>query len=65
MPRPRKGPRLGGSPSREKLMLANLATEPFIHEKVAPTEAQAEAVRPRAGERDGPPDLFHPVPVAL
>ncbi len=48
MPRPRKGPRLGGSPSHEKLMLANLATDLFIHEKVATTESKAKALRPLA-----------------
>ncbi len=48
MPRPRKGPRLGGSPSHEKLILANLATDLFIHEKVATTESKAKAVRPLA-----------------
>jgi large subunit ribosomal protein L17 len=48
MPRPRKGPRLGGSPSHEKLMLANLATDLFIHETVATTESKAKALRPLA-----------------
>jgi len=48
MPRPRKGPRLGGSPSHQKLMLANLATDLFIHEKVATTETKAKALRPLA-----------------
>ncbi len=48
MPRPRKGPRLGGSPSHEKFILANLATDLFIHEKVATTESKAKAVRPLA-----------------
>ncbi len=45
MPRPRKGPRLGGSPSHEKLMLANLATDLFIYEKVATSESKSKAVR--------------------
>ncbi len=48
MPRPTKGARLGGSPSHQKLMLANLATDLFIHEKVRTTEAKAKAVRPLA-----------------
>jgi len=48
MPRPTKGPRLGGSPSHQKLMMANLATDLFIHEKVTTTEAKAKAVRPLA-----------------
>ena len=48
MPRPRKGPRLGGSPSHERLMLANLASDLFMYEKVTTTEAKAKAVRPLA-----------------
>jgi large subunit ribosomal protein L17 len=48
MPRPRKGPRLGGSPSHEKLILANLASDLFMHEKVITTVAKAKAVRPLA-----------------
>ncbi len=48
MPRPIKGPRFGGSPSHSKLMMANLATDLFLHEKVTTTEAKAKAVRPLA-----------------
>lgn len=48
MPRPRKGPRLGGSPSHQKLLMANLATDLVIHEKVTTTVAKAKAVRPFA-----------------
>lgn len=48
MPTPRKGPRLGGSPHHEKLILANLATDLFMHEKVTTTQAKAKAVRPLA-----------------
>ena len=48
MPRPRTGPHLGGSPSHQKLILANLATDLFIYEKVATTESKAKAVRPLA-----------------
>jgi large subunit ribosomal protein L17 len=48
MPRPRKGPRLGGSPSHEKAILANLATDLFIYERVTTTTAKAKAVRPLA-----------------
>ena len=36
MPTPTKGPRLGGSPAHEKLMLANLATSLFQHGKITP-----------------------------
>lgn len=48
MPRPTKGPRLGGSPSHQKQILANLATDLFMYEKVTTTEAKAKAVRPLA-----------------
>ena len=48
MPRPRKGPRLGGSPAHEKLIMANLATDLVMHEKVTTTMAKAKAVRPLA-----------------
>lgn len=48
MPRPRKGPSFGGSPSHEKLILANLATDLFMYERVTTTEAKAKAVRPFA-----------------
>lgn len=48
MPRPRKGPRFGGSPSHDRLMMANLATDLFMHERVTTTEAKARALRPYA-----------------
>lgn len=48
MPRPRKGPRLGGSPAHEKLIMANLATDLVMHEKLTTTVAKAKAVRPLA-----------------
>ena len=48
MPRPRKGPSFGGSPAHSKLMMANLATDLFMHEKVSTTQAKAKAVRPLA-----------------
>ncbi len=48
MPRPRKGPRLGGSPAHERLILANLASDLFIHGRVVTTEAKARALRPVA-----------------
>jgi large subunit ribosomal protein L17 len=48
MPRPRKGPRLGGSPAHERLILANLATDLFMHEKVTTTTSKAKALRPMA-----------------
>jgi len=48
MPTPSKGPRLGGSPAHEKLLLANLATELFRHGKIKTTETKAKRLRPLA-----------------
>jgi large subunit ribosomal protein L17 len=48
MPTPTKGPRLGGSPAHQKLMLANLATSLFTHGKIHTTRAKAERLRPYA-----------------
>jgi len=48
MPQPTKGPRLGGSPAHERLMLANLATSLFKHEKITTTETKAKRLRPFA-----------------
>lgn len=48
MPRPRKGPRFGGSPAHDRLIMANLATDLVMHEKVTTTVAKAKAVRPLA-----------------
>jgi large subunit ribosomal protein L17 len=48
MPTPTKGPRLGGSPAHEKLMLANLATSLFEHGRITTTEAKAKRLRPLA-----------------
>lgn len=48
MPSPTKGPRLGGGPAHERLMLANLATALFEHGKITTTEAKAKRLRPLA-----------------
>ncbi|MGP3971877.1 50S ribosomal protein L17 [Streptomyces sp. 6N223] len=48
MPKPTKGPRLGGSPAHERLMLANLATALFEHGRIKTTEAKARRLRPVA-----------------
>ena len=48
MPQPTKGPRLGGSPAHEKLMLANLATSLFRYGKITTTETKAKRLRPLA-----------------
>ena len=46
MPTPTKGPRMGGSPAHERLMLANLATSLFEHGRITTTEAKAKRLRP-------------------
>ena len=48
MPTPNKGPRMGGSPAHERLMLANLATQLFQHGRISTTEAKAKRLRPYA-----------------
>jgi large subunit ribosomal protein L17 len=48
MPTPPKGPRLGGSPAHERLILANLARSLFEHGKITTTEAKAKRLRPVA-----------------
>src|SRR3954464_13589616 len=48
MPTPTKGPRLGGGPAHERLLLANLATQLFEHRRITTTEAKAKRVRPLA-----------------
>jgi large subunit ribosomal protein L17 len=48
MPTPTKGPRLGGGPAHERLLLANLATQLFMHRRITTTEAKAKRMRPLA-----------------
>ncbi|MEA2505463.1 MAG: large subunit ribosomal protein [Actinomycetota bacterium] len=48
MPQPKKGPRLGSNPSHQGLMLANLASSLFQHERIKTTEAKAKMLRPYA-----------------
>jgi large subunit ribosomal protein L17 len=48
MPTPTKGPRLGGGPQHERLMLANLATALFERGRITTTEAKAKRLRPLA-----------------
>ena len=65
MPSPRKGPRFGGSPSHQKLMLANLASHLIISDAgfITTTEAKAKALRPYVeklitkAKRSGPDDV--------
>src|SRR6195952_4823036 len=48
MPTPKKGARLGGSPSHQRLIVANLATALFEHGRITTTEAKARVLRPVA-----------------
>ena len=48
MPKPTKGPRLGGSAAHQRLILANLSTQLFEHRRITTTEARARALRPVA-----------------
>ena len=48
MPTPTKGPRLGGGPAHERLILANLATSLFENDQITTTEAKAKRLRPLA-----------------
>ncbi len=48
MPKPTKGPRLGGGPAHERLLLANLAAQLFVHKSIKTTETKAKRLRPLA-----------------
>ncbi|MEH3088375.1 MAG: 50S ribosomal protein L17 [Microbacterium arborescens] len=48
MPKPTKGPRLGGGPAHERLLLANLAAALFTHKSITTTETKAKRLRPFA-----------------
>jgi large subunit ribosomal protein L17 len=48
MPKPTKGPRLGGGPAHERLLLANLASALFTHKRITTTETKAKRLRPLA-----------------
>lgn len=48
MPQPTKGPRLGGGPAHERLLLANLAAALFTHKSITTTETKAKRLRPLA-----------------
>ncbi len=48
MPTPTKGPRLGGGPAHERLMLGNLAQSLFEHDQITTTQAKAKRLRPLA-----------------
>lgn len=48
MPKPTKGPRFGGSPTHQRMILANLAQQLFEHGRITTTEAKAKRVQPLA-----------------
>ncbi len=48
MPTPKRGPRLGGGPAHQKLMLSTLASDLFRHGRVRTTHAKAKTLRPYA-----------------
>ncbi|MEN9954493.1 MAG: hypothetical protein RLZZ41_157 [Actinomycetota bacterium] len=48
MPTPTKGPRLGGGPAHERMLLANMARSLFINKSITTTEVKAKRLRPVA-----------------
>ena len=48
MPKPTKGPRIGGSPAHQRIILANLASQLFEHGKITTTLTRAKRVQPLA-----------------
>jgi large subunit ribosomal protein L17 len=48
MPTPKKGPRFGGSPAHQRLMMANMAAHLFASEGMVTTVSKAKALRPVA-----------------
>ena len=48
MPTPKKGARLGGSPSHQRKILSNLAAQLFEHGAIRTTDAKAKLLRPDA-----------------
>ena len=48
MPKPTKGPRLGGGPAHERILLSNLANALFTHGRITTTETKAKRLRPVA-----------------
>ncbi len=48
MPTPTKGPRLGGGPSHERMLIANLARSLFVEGRIRTTQAKAKRLRPQA-----------------
>ncbi len=48
MPKPNKGPRLGGGPAHERLLLNQMAAQLFEHKRIQTTETKAKRLRPVA-----------------
>ena len=48
MPKPTKGPRLGASPTHERMILGQLCSQLFEHGAIITTEAKAKRMRPYA-----------------
>lgn len=48
MPTPTKGPRLGGSPTHQRHMLANLSASLFEHKSITTTYSKAKRMQPLA-----------------
>ena len=48
MPKPTKGPRLGGTPTHQRIILNNLASQLFEHGKITTTETKAKRMQPLA-----------------
>ena len=48
MPKPKQGPRLGGSAAHQRLMLSNLAAHLFAAEAIETTVVKAKLLRPLA-----------------
>jgi large subunit ribosomal protein L17 len=48
MPRPKRGKRLGGSPSHQRKILANLTADLIVYEQITTTQAKAKMLRPYA-----------------
>ena len=48
MPKPTKGPRLGGTPAHQRIILNNLASQLFEHGRITTTETKAKRVQPLA-----------------
>ena len=46
MPKPKKGPRIGGSPSHQRKILANMAASLIEEERITTTETRAKLLRP-------------------